>query len=203
MARGTEGLRAAHKLRTQRSIQDHAMRLFTERGYDSTTIADIAAAADVSSMTVFRYFPTKEDLVMGDEYDPIIIEKIQAQPSAAPLIRGICQGLVEVAAERTPEDEAMLLARIRLGLSVPSLRARMWDGQFQSQQRLVAGLRTADADLHQDLELQVATGASLAAAAAAIMRWADGDGQEDLPALMDAALRMLWTDETSTGGTAA
>jgi AcrR family transcriptional regulator len=203
MPKITGGLRASHKLRTQRSIQDHAMRLFTERGYDSTTIADIAKAADVSSMTVFRYFPTKEDLVMGDEYDPIIVEKIQAQPPWAPLIRRICQGLVEVAAERTPEDEAMLLARIRMGLSVPSLRARMWDGQFQSQQRLVAGLRTVGADPQQDLELQVATGASLAAAAAAIMRWADGDGQEDLPALMDSALRMLWTDDTSIGGTAA
>jgi AcrR family transcriptional regulator len=179
------------------------MRLFTERGYDSTTIADIAKAADVSSMTVFRYFPTKEYLVMADEYDPMIVEKIQAQPPSAPLIRRICRGLVEVAVERTPEDHAMLLARIRMGLSVPSLRARMWDGQFQSQQRLVAGLRMAGADPQQELELQVATGASLAAAAAAIMRWADGGGQEDLPALMDAAFRMLCTDETATGGTAA
>jgi AcrR family transcriptional regulator len=177
------------------------MRLFTERGYEKTTIADIAEAADVASMTVFRYFPTKEDLVMGDEFDPVIVEKIQAQPSTASLIRRICQGLVEAAAERNPEDEAMLLARIRMGLSVPSLRARMWDGQFQSQQRLVAGLRAPGSGPQQDLELQVAVAASVAAATAAIMRWVDGDAQEDLPALLDVALRMLWTHETPIGGT--
>jgi len=63
----------------------------------------------------------------------------------------------------------------------------------------VAGLRTTDTNPQQDLEPQVVTSASLAAAALAIMRRADGDGQEDLPALMDRALRMLWTYETATG----
>lgn len=65
---------------------------------------------------------------MNDEFNAFIVEKIGAQPCSTPLIQRICQGLVEVAAERTPQHDAMLLARIRMGLSVPSLRARMWDG---------------------------------------------------------------------------
>ena len=173
------------------------MRLFIERGYDSTSIADIAQVAHLSSMTVFHYFSAKENRVVSDEFNAFIVEKIKAQPCSTSLIQRRCQGLVGVAAERTPQDHAMLLARIRMRLSVPSLRARMWDGQFQSQQSLVAGLRTTDTNPQQDLEPQVVTSASLAAAALAIMRWADGDGQEDLPALMDIALCMLWTYDSN------
>ena len=77
------GLREMRKARTQRAIQEHAMRLFAGRGYDATTVADVAAAAEVSSMTVFRYFPAKEDLVMADEYDPVIVERIRRSRRAS------------------------------------------------------------------------------------------------------------------------
>src|ERR1700680_1285457 len=121
------GLREARKARTQRAIQEHAMRLSTERGYGATTVADVAAAADVSSMTVFRYFPTKEHLVMADEYDPIIVERIQARPAKEPLMRRVGAALNESTANLNASDRAMLLARVTLSLSVPALRARMWD----------------------------------------------------------------------------
>src|ERR1700681_2368227 len=120
------GLREAHKARTQRAIQEHAMRLFTERGYGATTVADVAAAAEVSSMTVFRYFPTKEDLVLTDEYDPVIVDRIRAWPADEPLMTRNGAALVELTAEHTPADRAVLLARLQLGLAVPALRARMW-----------------------------------------------------------------------------
>jgi AcrR family transcriptional regulator len=138
------GLREMRKARTQRAIQEHAMRLFTERGYDATTVADVAAAAEVSSMTVFRYFPAKEDLVMADEYDPVIADWIQARPVGEPLVQRISAALAESAAGHSPDDRALLLARVRLGLSVPALRARMWDGQYRSQRYIVEALRGQD-----------------------------------------------------------
>lgn len=195
-----EGLREMRKARTQRAIQEQAMRLFAERGYDATTVADVAAAAEVSSMTVFRYFPTKEDLVIADEYDPVIVDRIRARPPGEPPLRRIGAALVESAEGNSPADRAMLLARLRLGLSVPAIRARMWDGQYRSQRCIVEALRGADPDPDREFELWVAAGACLAAVSAAIMRWAASEGHEDLPGLMAAALRMVGALESTQIG---
>ncbi|MGH3378360.1 MAG: TetR family transcriptional regulator, partial [Actinoallomurus sp.] len=74
------GLRERKKLKTRRSIQQHALRLIHEQGYEATTVEQIAEAAEVSPSTFFRYFPTKEDTILTDEYDPLIMESLRAQP---------------------------------------------------------------------------------------------------------------------------
>ena len=86
---------------------------------------------------------------------------------------------------------------MRLGLSVPALRARMWDGQYRSQRYIVEALRGQNPDPGYEFELWVATGACLAAASVAIMRWAEGDGHEDLPSLMATALRIVTAPGTT------
>jgi AcrR family transcriptional regulator len=200
MVERKQGLREVRRARTRRTIQEHAMRLFTERGYEATTVADVAAAAEVSSMTVFRYFPTKEDLVLADEYDPVIADRIRARPAGEPLMHRIGAALVESTADHGPADRAMLLARLRLGLTVPALRARMWDGQYQTQHYIVEALRGEARDPDQEFELWVATGACIAAATAAIVRWAEQGGREDLAELMATALRIVTpSGSTHTG----
>src|SRR5271165_4994463 len=75
------GLRERKKARTRAAILQEALRLFHEQGYAATTVEQIAAAAEVSPSTFFRYFPTKEDVVLQDDYDALLLEAFEAQPA--------------------------------------------------------------------------------------------------------------------------
>ena len=80
-SRPAQGLRERKKAKTRAAVQRHALRLFKEQGYDNTTVEQIADAAEISPSTFFRYFPTKEDVVLYDAMDPILIAEFAAQPA--------------------------------------------------------------------------------------------------------------------------
>ncbi|MEV3860174.1 TetR family transcriptional regulator [Streptomyces sp. NPDC050095] len=80
------GRREAHKAATRKALHDAARRLFEERGYERTTVRDIAAAACVTERTFFRYFPSKEDLVLGEILDliPVMADLVRKRPTDEP-----------------------------------------------------------------------------------------------------------------------
>ncbi|MEV0825047.1 TetR/AcrR family transcriptional regulator [Nonomuraea rubra] len=194
-------------------IQSHAMRLFIEHGYDATTVDHVARASGVSTMTVYRHFPTKEDLVLYDQYDPLIAARIAARPADEPLVRRIGRTLVEttralIETTRTatgPADDAqeahsspekdLLLARLRLMIDTPSLRARHLDSQFATQKAIVDALLGDAPDPESEFRTWVAASTCLAAMYVALMRWAQEEGRPDLPGLIAAALGAAFDDD--------
>jgi AcrR family transcriptional regulator len=88
---GQAGLRERKKRETRARIADAALGLFKERGFDQTTVADVAAAADVSVKTVFNYFPAKEDLFFdrADEIEQIWLDAVADRRPGEPLLAGL------------------------------------------------------------------------------------------------------------------
>jgi AcrR family transcriptional regulator len=117
------GLRERKKVKLRRSAQREALRLFAEQGYEATTVEEIADAADISTSTFYRYFPTQEDVVLDDEYDPIVEQIIGSKDDNQPLVTTVRVAIAALAAAVELERDAAL-ARLKLLASVPALRAR-------------------------------------------------------------------------------
>ena len=124
---GLSGLRERKKAKTHLAIQEAALRLFREQGYEATTVEQIAAAAEVSPSTYFRYFPTKEDVVIHDALDPLLFASFAEQPAELSPIQALRASMAAVFGALTPEELAFEYERQELVLGVPELRARMLD----------------------------------------------------------------------------
>ncbi len=118
------GLRERKKARTRASLREHALRLFREQGYQATTVEQIAAAAEVSPSTFFRYFPTKEDVVLQDDMDTRLVEAFANQPPDLAPIPAIRAALREAWASFTPAEWEQIREGGRLSMEVPEIRAR-------------------------------------------------------------------------------
>ena len=167
------------------------MRLFLANGYEATTVEAIAQAAGVSHMTFFRYFPTKEDVVLADDYDPLLAELIAARPPQEPAFDALRQALRAAFAHSSGPDRDALFQRTRLILRTPALRARLWEQQAATEAlfaRALAARRGRDAP---DLATRVAAAACLAALTTALVVWVDDGSIDGLPDLVDQSLGAL------------
>jgi len=184
------GLRERKKARTRAAIQTHALRLFREQGYDATTIEQIIDAAEVSETTFFRYFPTKEDVVLDDDYDPLIVEAYRNQPPGLGPIPAIRAAFRSVFADLPDAERAAQRERIALTLSVPRLRAAMLD-QFSRAMQLLAGAMAERAGrAPDDFKVRTVAGAVVGAMMAVAAAMAD-DPDADVAPLIDTALSHL------------
>ncbi|ACZ91175.1 TetR family transcriptional regulator [Streptosporangium roseum] len=186
-----EGLRERKKAKTRRTIQEHALRLFAEQGYEATTVEQIAEAAEISPSTFFRYFPAKEDAVLQDDYAPVLTAMLAAQPAdlePVPALRAAVRG----AFERFPrEEEPQILARTRLQLSHAALRAKTVDNMIGTIDMLAEGVaRRRGLDAPDALSLTTA-GAVVGALLPALFGWARSDGARRLADVTDEALALL------------
>jgi AcrR family transcriptional regulator len=96
------GRREQHKAATRQALQGAALRMFERRGYAATTVRDIASAAGVTERTFFRYFPSKEDLVLGEILDliPVLQDHVRARPADESPYTAVLGALLAITAER-------------------------------------------------------------------------------------------------------
>jgi AcrR family transcriptional regulator len=184
------GLRERKKARTRAAIQAAALYLIERQGYHATTVDQIAERAEVSQSTFFRYFPTKEDVVLHDRYDPLLLADFRAQPPELTPIAALRRTLRAVLGALPEQERARERQRTTLILSVPELRARSLDqlaGTLQPFTEAVAERTQRPAD---DPAVQALTGAVLGVLMVAMLNLNENPGVDFVEA-MDAALAHL------------
>lgn len=121
------GLRERKKRQTRQLIFETASRLFAERGFDAVTVAEVARSADVSEVTVFNYFPTKEDLFFGgmEVFEEQLLEAVRGRPSGESALAAFRRLLLNSFARIATDENAAVIARAAALINASSaLQAR-------------------------------------------------------------------------------
>ena len=181
------GLRERKRLKLLRTIQGEALRLFEAQGYEQTTVEQIAEAAETSTTTFYRYFPTKEDVVFDDDYDSVIEAMAASRPreeSPAKTLRAAVAEVVEAA----EADRDRNIARLRLMAAVPALDARFAADERKTTALITRVLAARTGRPADDFQLALTAAASVAVLFTASRRWAAEQGATQLATLIDQAL---------------
>jgi len=188
-----EGLRERHRKRTAADLEAAALDLFCARGFDAVTIDDIAAAADVSRRTFFRYYASKEDVILSDH--PKRLDELQAaldrRPAEEPALTALRHAIMSLVTTYEEQREHML-RRFRLMTTTPALEARSlclqrnWETSVTEMLAARMGVDPA-----HDLRPGVVAATTMAAMRVATANWLAGGGQGDLPTIVATALDLL------------
>jgi AcrR family transcriptional regulator len=186
--------RERKKLETRQALEQAALRLFAERGYEQTTVEEIAEAADVAVRTFFRYFSSKQDVLFGDVVKDRVSRlrtELAVRPRQESPIKSITtvMDLLDVAGE---DEEEQILARFDLLRQQPSLRTRYLD--LINAMRLVVVEFVADrtgADPRHDMYPHLLAGAAAASWDTSLTLWAESHGKLSLRDLRNEAFAAL------------
>lgn len=183
----TEVMASSRRERTHERLIECALSLFETQGFDSTTTAEIAAAAGVTDMTFFRHFPSKELVVTTDPYDPAIADGIAAQPRGDPWLVRAVRGVGQTLRTMSEPETDLVRRRVQVIAGSSALRASTVRSNEATETRIREQLIEDGAPA---LEARVAAAALMAALTAALFEWAQ-DEQVSLRAAIESALRTL------------
>jgi AcrR family transcriptional regulator len=189
-----EGLRERKKARTRASIREHALRLFRGQGYQATTVEQIAAAAEVSPSTFFRYFPTKEDVVLQDDLDVRFIEALERQPAGLAPLAAVRAATRQAFDSYTEADLDLIRQTTALMMTVPELRARAVDEFVRTMLVTGEALARRSGRPADDLAVRTAAGAIVGVMMSITIPWegwTDGDTAGGMFQRVDEALAFL------------
>jgi AcrR family transcriptional regulator len=185
------GLRERKKAKTRAAIRRHALQLFRKQGYERTTVEQIADAAEVSPATFYRYFPTKEDVVLQDDLDLLTIEALEAQPSSLSPIAALRAAVAETVASLSPEEVARLRETSEMSLSVPEIRARALDELIRTIELMTQILARRVGRDPEDPAVTNMAGAVVGVIMSAALATVARPGGADMFARIDAGLAHL------------
>jgi len=190
-----DGLRERKKARTRAAIREHALRLIRENGYQQTTVEKIAEAAEVSPSTFFRYFPTKEDVILQDDMDTRMIEALEQQPPELGPIAAVRAATRQVFASYTEADLDVIRQTTALTMTVPEVRARAMDEFTRTIAVISEALAKRAGRPADDLAVRAAAGAIIGVIMSITMPWtgwsSDRQNIEDMFQRIDQALALL------------
>jgi AcrR family transcriptional regulator len=174
-----------------RHVQGVALDLFDEHGFEAVTIERVAAAAEVSPSSVYRYFGTKEGLVLHDPNEGVIAELHAREGEQLPLIEALRQMLAAFLAERPDRDEAADRRRVRYLMEVPSVQAAVARRIFGDTPAIAAYVAGRTGREVTDFEVQVVWGALYGGLLGALRHWHATGYEGSLGDLLDRTLASL------------
>ncbi len=181
------GLREVKKERTRKAIEDAAIALFAERGYQATTVADIARAADIAPRTFFAYYRSKEDVLFGDAdhmFDELEAH-LRERPAGESTFDGLRRWIDEVMTEQFDEADERERTVRELVAANESLQARERRLMGRFEDLLATAVATDLGDEPSALRPRMVAAAAVAAL------WCMRDGDDGRPADHDQALDQL------------
>ncbi len=194
-AEATLGLRERKKAMTRLALEDAALELFTRKGFDHTTVDEIADACDVSRRTFFRYFASKEDIFSGDKevHEDEMFDLIASRPADEPPLESLRATLIALAAD-LEADRSRMVAKVRIINETPSLRSAGLEHEQGTIDLVVDALASRSQALVDDearFRLRLVTQAAIGALRAAVDRWVANGAREELGDVAVEALDAL------------
>jgi AcrR family transcriptional regulator len=183
-------LRERKKAKTRATIQQNALRLFHEQGYADTTVEQIADVSEISPSTFFRYFPTKESVVLDDDYDPIIIEEFKRQPKDYSPIQALRGALKAAFLNFTVVERAAVRKRMELIMSVPELRAASLNQVSNTVNMIAVMIAERVGRDSSDIEVLTFAGAVIGAITSVLYYYAENPDLKIEKAIDDALVQL-------------
>ena len=169
-------------------IQDAAYELLGSVGYEATKVTDIAAAAEVSPSSVYRYFGTKDGVFLWDPLEGPFMDLLEANLEEHPPMEAVERAFLELVADLEPDNEMLLRERTQLLVSIPQLREAMRAMMRGFGDDLGGVLRRAGAT---DLEASVVAAATAAVLMTGVEVWARPGVTATLAEVTNEAFRTL------------
>jgi AcrR family transcriptional regulator len=172
-------------------IQEKALDLFDEHGFPNVTIEEIAEAADVSPSSVYRYFGTKEQLVLWDELDVEFLDAAGDELSSGPPAQALRNALAETMARFYEGNETLAQRKTRYVMEEPALRPALLEATEEFSRQVAEGLRRATDPPMDDFEAEVTAAAMVWAMMAASRNWHRTGYEAPLRDVLERALDIV------------
>lgn len=188
----TIGLRERKKRERRQRIEDVAIALFEQQGFEDTTIEQIAAAADIAPRTFFSYFDSKDDVVLADYADRLdrIVGELDQRPADEPIWTALRSSFAVVASDYEAETDR-LAQRFAIMAATPSVRARSLQLQAGWELILESHIAARLGVFADDPEPGLLAAAALALMRASLRHWLVVDRTTPLPTLVQTSFDRL------------